>query len=234
MFEFPLSRSTLSSDPDWRGVPGSAPAEQAAARSAAAAGAAGVVLALQRQAGNQAVSRLLQREVIPVGISKIRTGGRDDALLTTQLANCVAIVAYDERTKRAAMGHLNTGAISSPAGGVFDVAKLVAFKQMLANALQRSAGQAVAPLYHVGLGQEWTDARAQAPRAMTTRLLNSLSAAFPDAFFYEAAGAMIFLIADGRMEGRQISLAAMDARFGPNWSHAGESIDEHRLGRAES
>jgi hypothetical protein len=128
--------------------------------SASARGAAGV--------------QVIQRARIAAGYDRISAGKKGDVLITSGLANCIAVAAQDLKTGAAVMGHLNTGTITYN-----DEAHYAAFRELLLNELERVAGGKPNPRFHVSLGSLWVGTGDQTNAWWNMRhaiILNCISA----------------------------------------------------------
>lgn len=94
-----------------------------------------------------AIGKVIQRARVGVGFDRMASAGEGDVLVTSGLANCIAVVAYDRTAKTAVMAHYNTLG--------FTTSKLEALRVTLAAELRRVVGAAVDPRYYVGLGGIW-------------------------------------------------------------------------------
>ena len=95
---------------------------------------------------------------INVGIGKVESGGSGDVLTTSGLANCIAIVAYDKKTEKAAMYHFNT--ISTfKSDNTVKPAELSKAKTTVDAALKKEGGKVTK--YYVSIGGLWKDAKGE-------------------------------------------------------------------------
>jgi hypothetical protein len=102
-----------------------------------------------------------QLKRVPVGFDRVAgTKAADDSLVTTGLANCIAVAAQDTNTGAAVMGHFDTLHAYNPATKKFNDSILEAFRTHLLEELGRVAGAKPKPVFHVSVGTVWLGSMA--------------------------------------------------------------------------
>jgi hypothetical protein len=191
------------------------------------------VLALQRAAGNRAVARLMSRtsgsngprllrQKIAVGFGRYAHGGEGDVLVTAGLANCVALVAYNRESKKAAMAHYDTGTLYDTLDDKFDTARLASFKRTLDSLVGATDEN---PAEHfVGMGSVWTRASTETSVGMRQALTSAVWEVFPDvSTIWYSEGAVSFNVATGSVT--YTSEEEVRDLLPEGWNVAGEEID---------
>lgn len=169
---------------------------------------------------------VIQQKEIPVGYDSIGYGTGNDILVTSGLANCIAIVAYDREKKRAALGHFDTSqALVSE--DTFDESVLRNFKLLI----ERTCPFEGKIEYHICLGRVWFDTAKKGremPDLMRYNLIGSCINVFgtePHMCGYTAT----FYIESGKISG-DLNIRSITS-MPDNWAKAGDSIPYENLRR---
>lgn len=93
---------------------------------------------------------------VNVGIGKVGSGGAGDVLTTSGLANCIAIVAYDKKSEKAAMYHYMTHT-TFKSDNTVKPAEMSKAKALVDSALKKAGGKP--SKYFVSIGGLWKDAK---------------------------------------------------------------------------